>query len=238
MTWAAVAVLVVTLAGCGVGSGGKSTTTTQPTPTTSAVDAETAALAAKALIKRSDVGNDWVQRAAATGNSPPRADDCAQRPDGPLARIGAGASQLGSSLRLKGNKFVLMYSSTLVFADDADVDAYLAIRNSSQWHDCRRKQLDADQKKADPRLSVVTTRQTTPAVGTGRLVAYSVFTVMSKPGKGKPEVAVATATRSAYRFGRVIVSIGIDVSSKKNVAPKINSAITAAVTRIAGRVPT
>ncbi len=228
--------LGVALAGCSVGSSGHSTATThQPTPTTSAADAKAADLAAKALIRRSDVGTGWVAHTAATGSSAPRADDCAQRPDGPLSNLGPEASQLGASLRLQANTHVVLSSSSLAFREDADVETYLAIRSSSQWHDCRRMQLQVDERKAHPRRSVVTTRQTTPAVGTGHLVAYSVFTTMSHP-KGKPEAAVATATESAYRFGRVIVSIEIDVSSKTDVGGVLRSATAAAVRRIATRV--
>jgi hypothetical protein len=98
-------------------------------------------------------------------------------------------------------------------------------------------QLELNQRKAHPRRSVVTTRQTTPAVGTGNLVAYSVFTMMSHP-MGKPEVPVATATESAYRFGSVILSIEVDVSSKTDVGPELGRATTAAVRRIAARVGT
>jgi hypothetical protein len=230
----ATAILVVVLAACVGGSGAKTTSTTS---TTTAVDADAAELGAKALVVLRDVGAGWVQHAAAKGDSPPRADDCAQRPDGPLSELGPGASQLGASLQLKGQR-VYLYSSTLVFPDNAGVEAYLAIRNSSQWHDCRQKQLDADQKQSDPRLSVETTRQTIPGVGSGRLVAYSVFTVLAQTRKGKPPVAVATATRSAYRFGRVIVSLGIDVSSKKNVRPQVDRAVKAGLRRAQQRLGT
>jgi hypothetical protein len=230
------AILGVALAACGAGSSGKRTATTQPTPTTSAADAKAADLAAKAIIRRGDVGAGWVLRAAGRGSSPPRADDCAQRPDGPLTNLGPGASQLGASLRPEGDKRVVLSSSSLVFRDDVDVETYLAIRSSSQWHDCRRTQLELNQRKARPRRTVVTTRQTTPAVGTGNLVAYSVFTVMSHPAKGKPAVAVATATESAYRFGRVILSIKIDVASKTDVGPEFRSTTAAALRRIAARV--
>jgi hypothetical protein len=58
---------------------------------------------------------------------------------------------------------------------------------------------------------------------------------MSHP-KGKPEVAVATATESAYRFGRIIVSIEIDVSSNTDVGAELRGATAAAVRRIATRV--
>jgi hypothetical protein len=228
--------LGVALAACGVGSNGNSTATTQATPTTSAADAKAAEVAAKALVKRGDVGAGWVQHAAAPGSSPPRSDDCAQRPDGPLSTLGPGASQLGASLRLAGSAHVVLSSSSLVFREDADVEAYLAVRSSSQWHDCRRKQLEVNEKKAHPRRSVVTTRQTTPAVGTGHLVAYSVFTVMSHPASGMPEAAVATATETAYRFGRVILSIEMDVSSKRDVGPDLKGASARAVGRIAARV--
>ncbi len=225
----------VALTACGSGSNGNSPTTTRPTPTTSAADAEAADLAAKAIITRRDVGASWVLHKAAPGSAPPRADDCAQRPDGPLSTVGPGASQHGALLRLGKDTHVVLSSSSLVFREDADVETYLAIRSSSQWHDCRRTQLQVDQRKAHPRRSVVTTRQTTPAVGTGHLVAYSVFTTMSHP-KGKPEAAVATATESVYRFGRVIVSIEIDVSSNTDVGAELRSATAAAVRRIATRV--
>src|SRR3954451_974056 len=232
---AALALLAVMLAGCVAGSTGKKASTTT---TTSAADPEASALAAKGLIGLRDVGTGWVQQAAAKGASPPRPDDCAQRPDGPLSRLGPGASKLGASLRLKSDKHVFLYSSTLVFPNDADVDAYLAIRNSSQWHDCRQKQLDADQKDSDPRLSVVTTRQTSPEVGNGHLVAYSVFTVRADQEKGKRPLAVATARRTAYRFGRVLVSIGADVSSTKNVSPKVALATKTALQRVQRRLET
>jgi hypothetical protein len=234
---ASTAILGAVLAACGVGSSGKSTATTQPTPTTSASDAKTADLAAKAIVQRGDVGTGWVLHEAARGSSPPRADDCAQRPEGPLSNLVPSGSQVGPSLWLETNKQVMLSSSSLAFRENADVEAYLAIRSSSQWHDCRRMQLELNQKKAHPRRSVVTTRQTTPAVGTGNLVAYSVFTMMSHP-MGKPEVPVATATESAYRFGSVILSIEVDVSSKTDVGPELGRATTAAVRRIAARVGT
>ena len=230
----AAALVGAALAGC-VGSSGRSTPTSTPTPPTSGVDAETAALAANALVMRGDVGAAWVPHA------PPRvvlpaAQDCAQRPDGPLAKLGPDASRDGPSLWLLGLRDVVLYSSSLVFSGDGDVEAYLAVRSSSQWHDCRRMQLEVAQQKLHPQSSVVTTMQTMPAVGTGHLVAYSEFTVMSRPAKGKPAVALATVTETAYRFGHVIVSIASDVSSKARVEPLLKSATTGALRGIAARV--
>jgi hypothetical protein len=230
------ALLGVAVAGCGVGSSGNSTATTTPTPATNAVDAATARLAADALVSRGDVGAAWVQHAPPKGPSAPAPDDCAQRPDGPLANLGPGASSVGASLWLMGSRDVVLYSSSLVFADDAGVEAYLAIRNSSQWHDCRREQLQTGQQRRYPRSSVVTTRQTIAAIGAAHLVAYSEFTVMSRASKRLPAVALATATESEYRFGRVIVSIGVDVTSKTDVAPAVRSATTAALRRIVARI--
>src|SRR4051794_16226371 len=102
-------VAVVLTAACTSAEGSKKTAVTTTSVPASNAEAD---LARAALFDAVDVGAGWSVHARAKGDDPPRGDDCAHRPEGPLSQLAPGASQLGTSFQLDDERAYL-YSSSL-----------------------------------------------------------------------------------------------------------------------------
>jgi hypothetical protein len=243
----AVALVAVVLTGCGTQTAAPPTTSGEPTtaPSTTAqpapavsptpsprADAATVDLATKATITQADLGGVWTVYAPAKEPDPLAETDCAA--GSPVAGLPSGARQSGAQLKYGAATWYVSTSSA-VFADEATAKAWVEVRKSDTFVECRRAEHEVQQKALDPQLSVVTDRTTAPGLGTAGYEAYAQYQV-----KAGAQTANGSFARHTYRLGRTVIALSIDIAvspgDPPNLETTVSDDVTRALTAVYGRI--
>ena len=227
------AATTVFVTGCGGGdddSSGGSGSSTSTTSTTLAADAASTKLAQDGLLTLADLGAGWKEYSAAEAPKP-YAEECADLRTH-AADLPGGTKTKGAILQY-GEQTAFVQSDVLVFKDEAAAQAYVEDRLSQEYIDCFRKALDKEQKKSDKKLTVSVAETEDPSAGTGGLEGTTRYLVADADGKG-----VAHLYRSVFRYGRVVILVGIDIgaSDDPNLATTVSDAVSSALIQARDRV--
>lgn len=215
------------LAGCGGSddSGGSPRSST----TTLAADPASSALARRALFTAADLGAGWTQYQAGKSDLP-LADRCGGVTSTFFA-VPGGTFQQGPIFRLTGDN-VFIQTTAVAFKDEDAAKAYVTKRTAASYLECFRKVLDQQQKARDSKIAVTTSSEHEPGVGSNGLEGYTKYVVTSSGTE------IGDLYRSVYRFGRVVLLVGVDFgrTHTPNVGPAVSTATANAVGAARGRV--
>ncbi|TWP54198.1 hypothetical protein FKR81_01150 [Lentzea tibetensis] len=208
-----------------------STTTTPALPR---ADQATIDLALATTITQADLSGTWEVYTPAREAEP--VTGCGDK--SPLADLPAGARQLGPVLKVPNSTW-FVYSSSAVFPDEAAAIKWAQLRNTPEYVECRRGELDSEQHAKDARYSVVTESTTAEGIGVGGYEGYTRYQLKADLGQG-PQNASGTYDRHTYRSGRVMIGISIDFAAGEKDAPDLHTTIgndlTRALAAVYGRV--
>ncbi len=239
MTTVVVIVTVaITMASCGTTAAPTASPTAAPTaaprtPNAKPADAATTALAIKGTFLPSDLGAAWkVQKPASVDKPDP--GDCGSLNNNILLELPAGAIQLGPQMSFGDTKWWISSSAT-VFANEADAKAWIKLRQSDAYVECRRKQIEDYQRTADPHWSVVTRERSAPGLGTSGFEAFTAYVPQFDDGKGAKD-ANGSFDRFAYRVGRVVVLLNRDIVTGTTDPAHISETVTTDINRALGNV--
>lgn len=217
--------LAVPMGACG-GSGSpaakKPPASTTTSTTAAPADQATIELAKKAYLTAEDLGAAWVV------DTPPmqtQADTaCDTAPDDPILALAPGAIQAGPAVHYKATKYYLG-SLSIVFPTEAAATRWIEIRKSPAFVECRRAQLEADQKRADKRFTIVTRATTTDGLGQQGFEVYTRYQSRVDEGQGVRD-ANGTLDRYIYRLGRTVIAVTHDTvasdTDPKDLATRFN----------------
>lgn len=215
LTGAILAVLVVTACG-------------QPVAAprmTSWADAHVVALAKNANITQADMGGAWVVHAPARDAEP--VAGCTAHT--PLADLPAGTRQLGAQLKVPNTKW-FVYTSSVIFPDEMAAARWGLVRGSTEYVECRRGELEKEQKAADDRLFVQTDMTTGDGVGTNGYESFVRYQLKFDAGAGAQN-ARGTFDRHTYRLGRIVVVVNIDMAPSETDPEGLYDMVYGDVTR-------
>jgi hypothetical protein len=220
--------------GCGggdddSGSGGGGSTSTSST-TLVAADPASTRLAEDGQLTAADLGAGWTEYAAAE-EPKPYTEKCADLRSH-AASIPGGTKTKGAILQY-GTQPVFVQSDVLVFEDEAAAQAFVEDRLSQEYLECFRDLLDEQQKSSDKNLKVSISEDDDPDVGTGGLEGTTLYTVTDAN-----DAEVAHLYRSVWRYGRVVILVGIDLgqSSDPNLGTAAGDAVSNALAHARDRI--
>lgn len=171
------------------------TTTDAPRPD---ADPATVELAKAATLQAGDFPAGWVVHTEARAYEL-SSDSCAYRKDGPEARLGTGAAQVGPSMQLDGKGgFITSYG--YVFASEEEAVDWIKTVRSDEWADCKRKFFDDFQAQNDSGIDVRLESRRIEHLGENGFEAYAAFHGLDENGKVAMVVNVMH-----YRLGRVVI---------------------------------
>lgn len=242
MRWMSAAVVLILLAaGCAGANPAAAPLAAPPsTPTTPALpalpraDQATIDLAVATNITQADLSGTWEVHTPA--REAEAVTGCGANTV--LAELPLGARQIGAVLKVPNTTWYV-YSSTAVFPDEAAAMKWAQIRNSPEYVECRRGELDSEQRAKDARYSVATESTTAEGIGAGGYEGYTRYQLKADLGQG-PQNASGTYDRHTYRSGRVLIGISIDFAAGEKDPPDLHTTIgndlTRALAAVYGRV--
>jgi hypothetical protein len=206
------------------------------TPDAAKADAATVALATAATITQADLGAGWTVFSAPKPAEPVSGTDCAAKST--FAELPLDARRLGAQLQMEGVRWYV-FSAAAVFPDGAKAQSWVDTRKDAGYIDCRRIELEKEQKATDARFLVATEATTTAGLGTGGYEGYVRYQLKADIGAG-PQNSNASFDRHTYRVGRTVVTVSIDILSATTDPPgletKMSEAVTRALTNVYARI--
>jgi hypothetical protein len=228
-----VLVTALLVTGCGGGDDGddsRGAASSSTTSTSLAADAASTKLAEDAQLTAADLGAGWTEYQAAE-EPEPYTDRCADL-RAHAVHLPGGTKTKGAILQLGGNP-AFVQSDVLVFEDEASAQEYVEDRLSQEYLECFRGVLDKEQRGRDENLQVSIADEEEPNVGTGGLEGTTRYVVTDADGN-----EMAHLYRSVWRYGRVVIMVGIDIgqSNDPSLATAAGEATATALANVQARV--
>ncbi len=202
--------------------------------TVAAADAKTAALAKAATLRLIDFGPSFDLDSPAADVTD-TAIGCGIEPGGPYSSVGAGATRSGDRVHYGSTRWSFGSLAT-VFPTEADAKRWIGIRTSPAFIECRRQNIEDQQKASNPNVGVRIVEQGPPQKGIELSHSYR----LTVTDNGSVRDANGTFLYNVLRVGRTVLTIQstlvTDDKDPKNLATLTEKAVNNAFAQAYKRI--